>query len=132
MTCLEDSGKVNTGRGSSLTNVLLNCIVYIKELRVECDSMFIRGSDGAIGSIIAAPDNIHPSAVAASLLRESGEGLENDQIIRPCLLVGNAATQYSKQHGLFNPGKVCGIASSIVMSRFLKSEFSRVRNTKQF
>lgn len=73
---------------------------------MECDGIMIRASDGAIGAIIASPDNSNPSATVASLLRESCLGLEYQQLLRPCILIGEAATEYAKEHSVFKTCKV--------------------------
>lgn len=86
----------------------------------------MRGSDGAIGSIIASPDNGNPSATAAHLLRQSCLGLEYGQILRPCILVGEEASRYSKQHNLWKPCRVVG--DDRVESRFPKNDSTKERS----
>ena len=62
----------------------------------------IRSSDCAMGVVVASPDNQNPSTTAAFLLKESTLGLEAQQLLRPCILVGQAATEYAKQNKIFN------------------------------
>lgn len=57
----------------------------------------IRGSDNALGCIIASPNNANPSAITSQILRDSCLGLQYQQILRPCILVGEASVEYGKQ-----------------------------------
>ena len=61
----------------------------------------IRSSDCAMGVVVASPDTQNPSTTAAFLLKESTLGLEAQQLLRPCILVGQAATEYAKQNKIF-------------------------------
>lgn len=66
----------------------------------------IRSSDCAMGVVVASPDNQNPSTTAAFLLKESTLGLEAQQLLRPCILVGQAATEYAKQNKIFKSCRV--------------------------
>ena len=66
----------------------------------------MRSSDCAMGVVVASPENQNPSTTASFLLKESTLGLEAQQLLRPCILVGQAATDYAKEHKIFKSCRV--------------------------
>lgn len=65
---------------------------------MECDGIVIRGRDHALGCVIAVPECANPTTIAASLLKESTQSLEFGEILRSCILVGDAAAAFAQDH----------------------------------
>ena len=84
----------------------------------------IRGSDNALGCIIASPNNANPSAVSSQLLRESCLGLQYQQILRPCILVGEASVDYGKAVNKF-------VKCQVVTSKSCLSDISKAYGSRK-
>ncbi|KAH3761567.1 isoaspartyl peptidase/L-asparaginase [Pelomyxa schiedti] len=87
---LEDSSCTNAGFGSNLT----------LDGTVECDASVMDGTDGAFGSVGAAPGLQNPICVAAQLLLDSRLGPLPLGRIRPIFLAGSGAWKWALSRGL--------------------------------
>ncbi|XP_041469207.1 threonine aspartase 1-like [Lytechinus variegatus] len=89
VSTLEDSPCTNAGLGSNLTI----------EGSIECDAGIMDGDSLHFGAVGALGGIRNPVKVAKALLCEQRKGLMSYGRIPPCVMVGNGALQWARDHG---------------------------------